>query len=192
MTVVRTPALVGLVTEPPIEGVSPVECRSPIRPLHCPVLLALGALNVWTARQQEDYDALSTALCLRVCAAGLFGEDWCNADTVAIERRTSRCIPEPQRGTLPEPLVLPGSWPATSTDSPTAGSWWSSRTVRLPLSGRTGWPPELRPLGTVRELPVRARNIDHDRRLAKPAIVTTIEGVRSGCAWRWSPCGRSR
>ncbi|GGS93588.1 hypothetical protein GCM10010254_12000 [Streptomyces chromofuscus] len=42
-----------------------------------PILLALGALNAWTAqeRPQEDYGALSTALCLCVCAAGLFGED---------------------------------------------------------------------------------------------------------------------
>ncbi|KUO22092.1 winged helix-turn-helix domain-containing protein [Streptomyces dysideae] len=37
--------------------------------------MALGALNEWTAREREDYAALSTALCLCVCAAGLFGED---------------------------------------------------------------------------------------------------------------------
>ncbi|WP_343034447.1 winged helix-turn-helix domain-containing protein [Streptomyces sp. 769] len=40
-----------------------------------PTLLALGALNAWTAQEREDYGAFSTALCLCVCAAGLFGED---------------------------------------------------------------------------------------------------------------------
>ncbi|MFD4480370.1 winged helix-turn-helix transcriptional regulator [Streptomyces sp. NPDC058471] len=32
-------------------------------------------MNAWTAQQNEDYGSLSTALCLCVCAAGLFGED---------------------------------------------------------------------------------------------------------------------
>lgn len=32
-------------------------------------------MNAWTAQQTEDYVSLSTALCLCVCAAGLFGED---------------------------------------------------------------------------------------------------------------------
>ncbi|MGW4441329.1 winged helix-turn-helix domain-containing protein [Streptomyces sp. NPDC004682] len=32
-------------------------------------------MNAWTAQQAEDYVSLSTALCLFVCAAGLFGED---------------------------------------------------------------------------------------------------------------------
>ncbi|MGD3111539.1 winged helix-turn-helix domain-containing protein [Streptomyces sp. YGL11-2] len=36
----------------------------------------LGALNAWTAQQRDDYGALSTALCLCVCAAGLFREDF--------------------------------------------------------------------------------------------------------------------
>lgn len=40
-----------------------------------PILLALGATNAWTAQMTADYAALSTALCLCVCAAGLFGED---------------------------------------------------------------------------------------------------------------------
>lgn len=40
-----------------------------------PILLALGAMNAWTAQTKADYAALSTALCLCVCAAGLFGED---------------------------------------------------------------------------------------------------------------------
>lgn len=40
-----------------------------------PILLTLGALNAWTAQQRHDYGAFSTALCLCVCAAGLFGED---------------------------------------------------------------------------------------------------------------------
>ncbi|MEV8128610.1 MarR family transcriptional regulator [Streptomyces sp. NPDC085944] len=37
--------------------------------------MALGAMNAWTAQTKADYAALSTALCLCVCAAGLFGED---------------------------------------------------------------------------------------------------------------------
>lgn len=40
-----------------------------------PALLVLGAMIVWTAQQNEDYGSLSTALCLCLCAAGLFGED---------------------------------------------------------------------------------------------------------------------
>ncbi|WP_100246918.1 MarR family transcriptional regulator [Streptomyces viridochromogenes] len=40
-----------------------------------PILMALGAMNAWTAQTKTDYAALSTALCLCVCAAGLFGED---------------------------------------------------------------------------------------------------------------------
>ncbi|MFD8117791.1 MarR family transcriptional regulator [Streptomyces microflavus] len=32
-------------------------------------------MNAWTAQMKADYAALSTALCLCVCAAGLFGED---------------------------------------------------------------------------------------------------------------------
>ncbi|MEV6052831.1 winged helix-turn-helix domain-containing protein [Streptomyces sp. NPDC052107] len=32
-------------------------------------------MNAWTAQKTEDYASLSTALCLCVCAAGLFGED---------------------------------------------------------------------------------------------------------------------
>ncbi|MEU3975148.1 winged helix-turn-helix domain-containing protein [Streptomyces bacillaris] len=32
-------------------------------------------MNAWTAQASADYAALSTALCLCVCAAGLFGED---------------------------------------------------------------------------------------------------------------------
>ncbi|WP_225987333.1 MarR family transcriptional regulator [Streptomyces spectabilis] len=40
-----------------------------------PILLALGAMNAWTSQRAEDYGAMSTALCLCVCAAGLYGED---------------------------------------------------------------------------------------------------------------------
>lgn len=43
--------------------------------ISAPILLALGAMNAWTAQMKADYAALSTALCLCVCAAGLFGED---------------------------------------------------------------------------------------------------------------------
>ncbi|WP_331447524.1 MarR family transcriptional regulator [Streptomyces xanthochromogenes] len=40
-----------------------------------PILLALGTMNAGAAQRTEDYGCLSTALCLCVCAAGLFGED---------------------------------------------------------------------------------------------------------------------
>lgn len=40
-----------------------------------PVLFALGALNSWSGTAAGDYGAVSTGLCLCVCAAGLFGED---------------------------------------------------------------------------------------------------------------------
>lgn len=40
-----------------------------------PVLFVLGALNAWTAQAQSNLGALSSAICLCVCAAGLFGED---------------------------------------------------------------------------------------------------------------------
>ncbi|MFD6621470.1 MarR family transcriptional regulator [Streptomyces diastaticus] len=36
--------------------------------------MALGAMNAWAAQMDADYAALSTALCLCICAAGLFGE----------------------------------------------------------------------------------------------------------------------
>ena len=64
-----------------------------------------------------------------------------------------------------------------------AVSW---RTQRSLVSGGTGWPLNLVRQQWSVNFPVPAHNIDRDRRLAKPAIVTTIEGVRSGCAWRWS------
>ncbi|WP_455351913.1 winged helix-turn-helix domain-containing protein [Streptomyces sp. SYSU K217416] len=32
-------------------------------------------MNAWTAQTKADYAALSTALCLCVCAAGLFAEE---------------------------------------------------------------------------------------------------------------------
>ncbi|WP_234362588.1 winged helix-turn-helix domain-containing protein [Streptomyces formicae] len=32
-------------------------------------------MNAWTAQTKADYAALSTAMCLCVCAAGFFGED---------------------------------------------------------------------------------------------------------------------
>ncbi|AQY20220.1 hypothetical protein T261_00764 [Streptomyces lydicus] len=57
--------------------------------------MALGALNARTAQQRDDYGALSTGLCLCVCAAGLIAEDLGNAATAVIERslRTSRRAP---------------------------------------------------------------------------------------------------
>jgi hypothetical protein len=55
-----------------------------------------------------------------------------------------------------------------------------------PLSDRTGWSLSFVRWRSSVNFPVGAHNIDHDRRLAKPAIMKTIEGVRSGCAWRWS------
>jgi hypothetical protein len=40
-----------------------------------PVLFALGGLNAWVGQAAGDYLAVSTGLCVCVCAAGLFGED---------------------------------------------------------------------------------------------------------------------
>lgn len=40
-----------------------------------PILMALGTMNAWAVQRTGDYGSLSTALCLCVCAAGLFGED---------------------------------------------------------------------------------------------------------------------
>jgi hypothetical protein len=40
-----------------------------------PVLFVLGALNAWSGQAAGDYAAVSTGLCVCVCAAGLFGED---------------------------------------------------------------------------------------------------------------------
>jgi hypothetical protein len=40
-----------------------------------PVLFALGGLNPWGGQTAGDYLAVSTELCVSVCAAGLFGED---------------------------------------------------------------------------------------------------------------------
>lgn len=40
-----------------------------------PVLFALGVLNAWAGQRVGDYGSVSTALCLCVCAAGLFGEN---------------------------------------------------------------------------------------------------------------------
>lgn len=76
-----------------------------------PVLLVLGAMNAWTAHQTEDYGSLSTALCLCVCAAGLFGEDLLQrgyrrdrvvlahvaAHPGAATRRVARAVGAPER-----------------------------------------------------------------------------------------------
>lgn len=43
------------------QGGPPVDSRT-IRSLHCPALLALGALNAWTALETKGHGALSTAL----------------------------------------------------------------------------------------------------------------------------------
>ncbi|MEU3188209.1 MarR family transcriptional regulator [Streptomyces sp. NPDC006923] len=40
-----------------------------------PILLALGAMNAWTAQMKADYAALSNGPVFCVCAADLFGED---------------------------------------------------------------------------------------------------------------------
>jgi hypothetical protein len=58
-----------------------------------------------------------------------------------------------------------------------------------PIPALTGWRLDCGQPEELSDAFDAARNIDHDRRLAKPAIVMTIEGVRSGCAWRWSRCG---
>ncbi|MFI8105312.1 MarR family transcriptional regulator [Streptomyces sp. NPDC086023] len=43
--------------------------------LTAPLLFTLGAVCAWTAQRHVDYDGIATALCLCVCAAGLFAED---------------------------------------------------------------------------------------------------------------------
>lgn len=40
-----------------------------------PVLCGLGALSAWSGQTAGAYGAVSTGLCVCVCAAGLFGED---------------------------------------------------------------------------------------------------------------------
>lgn len=40
-----------------------------------PALFALGGLNAWVGQTAGDYLAVSSGLCVFVCAAGLFGED---------------------------------------------------------------------------------------------------------------------
>ncbi|GGX31394.1 hypothetical protein GCM10010383_72200 [Streptomyces lomondensis] len=52
---------------------------------------------------------------------------------------------------------------------------------RPSVSGRTGCPSEHRQPGAPEDFPVRAvRNITDDRRSAKPAILRTIDVVRTG------------
>ncbi|UKY48155.1 hypothetical protein [Streptomyces inhibens] len=77
-------------------------------------------MNAWTAQQRDDYGALSTALCLCVCAAGLFGED-----LVQRGYRRDRAIlahiarrPGAAPDTSPALSALPSvPWLATSTGS---------------------------------------------------------------------------
>ncbi len=71
----RTPVLLGLVAEARLKEAHLSNPALRSTRFTAPILLALGALNAWTAQETGDYGALSTALCLCVCAAGLFGED---------------------------------------------------------------------------------------------------------------------
>ncbi|KUH35310.1 hypothetical protein ATE80_29935 [Streptomyces kanasensis] len=61
-----------------------------LRSLHItsPLLFAVGAMNAVTAHIEENRGALATALCLCVCAAGLFAEDRLQQDL----RRDSRVL----------------------------------------------------------------------------------------------------
>lgn len=111
-----------------------------------PVLLALGAVNAWTAQETEDYGALSAALCLCVWAAGLFGED--------LVQRGYRL----DRAVLAHVAVHPGAAPRHVARAVGASERVMARNLdRLtddgllvlvtdgatpPLSGRTGWPPD--------------------------------------------------
>lgn len=49
--------------------------------------------------------------------------------------------------------------------------------------------PRWRRASRACRVPDAARNIDHDRRLAKPAIVATIGSGRAPCARRWGEAG---
>ncbi|MGW7725921.1 winged helix-turn-helix transcriptional regulator [Streptomyces canus] len=124
--------------------------------------MALGALNAWTA-QRHDYGAFSTALCLCVCAAGLFGED-----LVQPGYRRDRVV-------LAHIATHPGA--ATRQVARAVGA--SERVVARNLDRLTddgllvlvmggeppvvpGWLPELRPLGAAREPPYAGAQ--HSRR----------------------------
>lgn len=76
-----------------------------------PALFVLGGLNAWAGQTVGDYLAVSTGLCVCVCAAGLFGEDllqrsYCGDRAVlayvaahpgATTRRVARAIRIPER-----------------------------------------------------------------------------------------------
>lgn len=51
-----------------------------------PIVLALGALNAWTAQHRDDNGAVATQLRLCVCAVGLLARTSCNVATAGIER----------------------------------------------------------------------------------------------------------
>jgi hypothetical protein len=131
---------------------------------------------------------VSTGLC--VCVAGLLGED-------LLQHRRNRAIPV---------RIVPSPWDETRDVAWGIGT--PERAVvrhleRIANDGllvlvTDGATPALRShrlAPWLRPGPRScscddARNIDHDRRLAKPAIVATIEEFAHGCAWRWSRSGR--
>lgn len=137
-----------------------------------PVFLALGALNAWTAHRRLRRPRHGTvSLCLRGRARR--GPTATRLPSRSSGPRAHRDASRSrQPGTLPEALVLlNSSWPAASTDSPTAGSWCSSRTARLPLPGRTGWLPDRGQCAGLQAKPRgAARYIADDPRLPKPGI----------------------
>lgn len=105
--------------------------------------MALGAANAWAAQVTEDCAALSTTLCLCVCAAGLFGEDLPQRGYQR-DREVLAYIAASQLATLPELLAPPSvSWPATSTASPATGCRCLMPMARPPLSALTAWLPDL-------------------------------------------------
>ncbi|MFE9366640.1 helix-turn-helix transcriptional regulator [Streptomyces sp. NPDC006978] len=114
-------------------------------------LSVLLGQNAQVGQTAGDYLAVPAELCVRACAAGLFSAGSCNVVTaVVLPSRTLRCLP------VPRLLVM-----APGIDR-------AARSIGLP--SQTTSPSRHR-------IHDAARNIDHDRRLAKPVIVLTIASM---------------
>ena len=142
-------------------------------------LFALGALNAWYGQAAGDYGAVSTGLCFCVCAAGLFGEDLLQrgyrADRAVLAYVAAHPGATTRRVAQAITVGLPSaSLREISTGLRTTACWRSPRMAFPGSCAPIDWPS---PTASLRRRRVRdaARNIDHDRRLAKPVILTTIE-----------------
>ncbi|GAA3160271.1 hypothetical protein GCM10017688_02440 [Streptomyces ramulosus] len=78
-----------------------------------PILFALGALNSWHGGVEGDYAAVSTGLCVCVCAAGLFRKTLPQR-----EYRRDRTV-----------LAFVAAHPGTSSRSVATSIWVSERVV---------------------------------------------------------------